>query len=68
MHSRGVMHRDLKPENILLRNNTEKFDLVIGDFGLAAFLDSSTFIYKVCGTPGYVAPEVINHNVNKTNI
>ena len=59
MHSKGIMHRDLKPENILLRSKTT-MQCVIADFGLAEFANSEQFLFVRCGTPGYVAPEVIN--------
>lgn len=53
------MHRDLKPENILMRSK-EELKLVIADFGLATKADADKYLYLKCGTPGYVAPEVIN--------
>lgn len=53
------MHRDLKPENILMKNKKE-LDLVIADFGLSTKADIPKYLYLKCGTPGYVAPEVIN--------
>ncbi|CAK7350406.1 unnamed protein product [Dovyalis caffra] len=59
-HSRGVYHRDLKPENLLLDENG---DLKITDFGLSALAESKRhdgLLYTTCGTPAYVAPEVIN--------
>jgi len=59
MHSKNIMHRDLKPENILFRDNSS-YNCVIGDYGLAEFSDSDTYLFVRCGTPGYVAPEVIN--------
>ena len=59
MHSKGIMHRDLKPENILLRNK-DKLQCVIADFGLAQFVNADEYLFVRCGTPGYVAPEVIN--------
>lgn len=59
-HSRGVYHRDLKPENLLLDENG---DLKVSDFGLSALWDSKRqdgLLHTTCGTPAYVAPEVIN--------
>lgn len=59
-HSRGVFHRDLKPENLLLDENE---DLKISDFGLSALVQSTRqdgLLHTTCGTPAYVAPEVIN--------
>ncbi|QCE12004.1 serine/threonine kinase [Vigna unguiculata] len=59
-HSRGVCHRDLKPENLLLDEND---NLMVSDFGLSALTDSKRqdgLLHTTCGTPAYVAPEVIN--------
>jgi 5'-AMP-activated protein kinase catalytic alpha subunit len=58
-HSRGVYHRDIKPENILLDENE---NLKISDFGLSALAESKRqdgLLHTTCGTPAYVAPEVI---------
>ncbi|CAM8889740.1 unnamed protein product [Rhodiola kirilowii] len=58
-HSRGVSHRDLKPENLLLDENE---NLKISDFGLSAIpeqLRNDGLLHTQCGTPAYVAPEVI---------
>lgn len=64
LHSRGIMHRDLKPENILMRTKSSKFDLVLADFGLATFVDDPNVLFKRCGTPGYVAPEIYFYDEN----
>ncbi|XP_022927296.1 CBL-interacting protein kinase 5-like [Cucurbita moschata] len=59
-HSRGVYHRDIKPENLLL---DEFGNLKISDFGLSALAESRRqdgLLHTTCGTPAYVAPEVIN--------
>ncbi|KAK6147868.1 hypothetical protein DH2020_018780 [Rehmannia glutinosa] len=58
-HSRGVFHRDLKPENLLL---DEDGNLKVSDFGLSALpeqLRNDGLLHTQCGTPAYVAPEVL---------
>ncbi|RYQ99344.1 hypothetical protein Ahy_B07g087279 isoform A [Arachis hypogaea] len=58
-HSRGVYHRDIKPENLLLDENE---NLKVSDFGLSALAESKRkdgLLHTTCGTPSYVAPEVI---------
>ncbi|KAK2141329.1 hypothetical protein LSH36_1120g01059 [Paralvinella palmiformis] len=58
LHSRGIVHRDLKPENLLVqRNKDSSITLKLADFGLAMEVRES--IYTVCGTPTYVAPEIL---------
>lgn len=54
------MHRDLKPENILFQYKDDITSLKLADFGLAAFIDQTPYLYAKCGTPGFVAPEGIN--------
>eukprot|EP01113_Clastostelium_recurvatum_P019686 TRINITY_DN2323_c1_g2_i2.p1 TRINITY_DN2323_c1_g2~~TRINITY_DN2323_c1_g2_i2.p1 ORF type:complete len:544 (+),score=139.32 TRINITY_DN2323_c1_g2_i2:49-1632(+) len=60
LHTIGIAHRDLKPENILLADNTSDH-IKISDFGLSRILDEGSFMKTMCGTPQYVAPEVLTH-------
>jgi serine/threonine protein kinase len=57
----NILHRDIKPANIMLKKmtNITAEDVVIVDFGLAATSFDTDPIFKRCGTPGYIAPEVI---------
>jgi len=58
IHSKGIAHRDLKPENVLLTSDNPPV-LKVADFGLAKAVDSMTKFKTTCGTPCYLAPEVI---------
>ena len=62
MNSKKIMHRDLKPDNMILKKKSSlhKCTLKLVDFGLATVHDIDEYLYKRCGTPGFVAPEVIN--------
>ena len=58
LHKNKIIHRDLKLGNLFL---SETMEIKLGDFGLAAKLASETERrYTVCGTPNYIAPEVLN--------
>ncbi|XP_052780146.1 calcium/calmodulin-dependent protein kinase type 1-like [Mya arenaria] len=58
MHEKGIVHRDLKPENLLYYSSSADSKIMISDFGLSKIEDSGTMA-TACGTPGYVAPEVL---------
>eukprot|EP01087_Luapelamoeba_hula_P016147 TRINITY_DN4938_c0_g1_i1.p1 TRINITY_DN4938_c0_g1~~TRINITY_DN4938_c0_g1_i1.p1 ORF type:complete len:221 (-),score=29.94 TRINITY_DN4938_c0_g1_i1:60-722(-) len=58
LHAQGIAHRDLKPENLLLKSKDNDYDVKIADFGLSSFMDSQKMM-TACGTPAYVAPEVL---------
>ena len=58
-HGMGIIHRDLKPENLLYATREEGSIIKISDFGLARFLQDE-YAWTACGTPGYVAPEIID--------
>ncbi|KAF8725174.1 hypothetical protein AX14_008301 [Amanita brunnescens Koide BX004] len=58
IHAQGITHRDLKPENILLTKDKPP-RVKVADFGLAKIVDSLTMLRTMCGTPSYLAPEVV---------
>lgn len=51
------MHRDIKPENILVMDR--ELNIKIADFGLAKIIGEESFTSTLCGTPSYVAPEIL---------
>ncbi|XP_020708987.2 serine/threonine-protein kinase Chk2 [Athalia rosae] len=59
LHERGIAHRDLKPENILLASQAQMTLVKVSDFGLSKLVDTQTMMRTFCGTPMYVAPEVL---------
>ncbi|XP_060521502.1 serine/threonine-protein kinase ULK2 isoform X2 [Cylas formicarius] len=66
LHTKGIVHRDLKPQNILLSHSGGKLHpqpseikLKIADFGFARFLQDGVMAATLCGSPMYMAPEVI---------
>lgn len=58
LHKKRIIHRDLKTENIMLRDANDPTSVCVIDFGLAATLGSDLMSMR-CGSPGYVAPEVL---------
>uniref|UniRef100_A0A7S4MH34 Uncharacterized protein n=1 Tax=Vannella robusta TaxID=1487602 RepID=A0A7S4MH34_9EUKA len=59
IHEMGIVHRDLKPENLLLKSKDNDVDVKIADFGLSKIMGSAAMTQTACGTPGYVAPEIL---------
>ncbi|XP_075709794.1 uncharacterized protein LOC142743184 [Rhinoderma darwinii] len=58
LHDNGIVHRDLKPENLLYLTPDENAKIMITDFGLSK-MEETGIMSTACGTPGYVAPEVL---------
>lgn len=61
IHSNGIVHRDIKLDNILidLQNNIK-----ICDFGVSKFIKPGELMKEQCGTPAYIAPEILKNQVN----
>ncbi|KAL2756346.1 hypothetical protein ACRALDRAFT_1042580 [Sodiomyces alcalophilus JCM 7366] len=57
LHERNIVHRDIKPENILMVD--KNLGVKLADFGLAKIIGEESFTTTLCGTPSYVAPEIL---------
>eukprot|EP01114_Cavostelium_apophysatum_P013992 TRINITY_DN3508_c0_g1_i1.p1 TRINITY_DN3508_c0_g1~~TRINITY_DN3508_c0_g1_i1.p1 ORF type:complete len:541 (+),score=161.53 TRINITY_DN3508_c0_g1_i1:317-1939(+) len=64
LHKQGIVHRDLKPENILFATKAKE-TVKISDFGLSRAIGEGSALQTMCGTPQYLAPEVITNSENK---
>ena len=65
LHLAGIVHRDLKPENILVERDPETNEVMLiklTDFGLSKIVVPGEIMMDSCGTPAYVAPEVLAKN------
>jgi len=59
-HNLNIIHRDIKPENLLFSTKDPHTRIIkVSDFGLARFISNETLATTTCGTPGYVAPEIL---------
>jgi calcium/calmodulin-dependent protein kinase I len=58
LHDNNIVHRDLKPENLLMENTTDDTKVKIADFGFAKIANGFS-LSTMCGSPGYVAPEIL---------
>lgn len=66
LHEKGIAHRDLKPENLLSSGNEEDESIKIADFGFSKDFNEDK-LQTSCGSPGYVAPEVLtSESYNKS--
>ncbi|KAF3937593.1 hypothetical protein ABW19_dt0201125 [Dactylella cylindrospora] len=63
LHERNIVHRDIKPENILLTD--KNLTCKLADFGLAKIIGEDSFTTSLCGTPSYVAPEILMPSRNR---
>ncbi len=59
LHEHNIAHCDLKPKNLLLKSKDDDSSVVLADFGFATEVFAPNSISKQCGTPYFVAPEVI---------
>ncbi|CAE7805733.1 cmk-1, partial [Symbiodinium microadriaticum] len=59
LHYRHIVHRDIKPENILMVDKTANSSVKLTDFGFAARCPNDHCLREACGSPSYVAPEVL---------
>eukprot|EP00977_Amphora_coffeiformis_P012882 scaffold3271_cov181-Amphora_coffeaeformis.AAC.9 len=61
IHSKGIAHRDLKPQNLLLKSKENNADIKVADFGFACRVHTPQSLTTRCGTPTYVAPEILKN-------
>uniref|UniRef100_A0A673MMM3 phosphorylase kinase n=1 Tax=Sinocyclocheilus rhinocerous TaxID=307959 RepID=A0A673MMM3_9TELE len=64
LHSLNIVHRDLKPENILL---DDQGHIKLSDFGFSVLLGPDEKLRELCGTPGYLAPEILKCSMDETH-
>ena len=68
IHSMNIVHRDLKPENMIFKDKTESSKLLLTDFGLSRGVKTNQFLSTCCGSPHYIAPEVLQNKGHGTQV
>eukprot|EP00002_Diphylleia_rotans_P018055 TRINITY_DN3496_c0_g1_i1.p1 TRINITY_DN3496_c0_g1~~TRINITY_DN3496_c0_g1_i1.p1 ORF type:complete len:529 (-),score=126.70 TRINITY_DN3496_c0_g1_i1:287-1873(-) len=59
LHDKQIVHRDLKPENLLFATSNDDSYILLSDFGFSRFIPADNTMSTSCGTPSYVAPEIV---------
>ncbi|ELP87729.1 hypothetical protein EIN_410720 [Entamoeba invadens IP1] len=62
LHQHKTVHRDIKPDNVLY--TAEKTYMKLTDFGMAKYISKDQYATTLCGTPGYIAPEIVERMEN----
>ena len=65
IHSKNIAHRDIKLDNILLDGVG---NVKIGDFGVSKQIQPNSMMFEQCGTPAYIAPEILRNKGYSLNI
>jgi len=65
LHSKKIAHCDLKPDNFLFLHSGDTSPVKVIDFGMSKFVERRKYFKSFCGTPYYVAPEVINEKYSE---
>ncbi|CAG9336006.1 unnamed protein product [Blepharisma stoltei] len=68
LHNNGIVHRDIKPENILVLSGDNYTEFKLCDFGLSALLKQTEDLSLRCGSPGFVAPEILRRQRYSTKV